>query len=249
VNAYSAVMVKGETVIAVSNTVRDYIIANYPDLGLERIEVIYRGVEPSEFPHGYRPSAAWLEKWRADYPQLIGQKVLLLPGRITRLKGHESFIRLVATLKAEGLPVHGLIVGGAQANKQTYLAELHAQIVAAKLEANITFTGDRSDLRDIMAVSDLVLSLSTQPESFGRTVLEALSLGIPVVGYNHGGVGEILTRIYPQGLTPLGDADLLADLVRTRLIKPVMPAEAHPFTLQHMLDATLSVYANLSRHS
>ncbi|GBL46756.1 glycosyltransferase [Sulfuriferula multivorans] len=59
-------------------------------------------------------------------------------------------------------------------------------------------------MREVFAVSDIVLSLSSKPESFGRTVLEALRLGTPVVGYNHGGVGEILAAAYPAGLFELG---------------------------------------------
>lgn len=247
VNAYSAVMGRGERVIAVSDTVRRYLLAHYPGLDPERIVVIPRGVDPAEFPYGYRPAADWLAAWRAQYPQLAGKRVLTLPGRITRLKGHEDFIALIARLKAAGLPVHGLVVGGAEPRKRPYLRELEDEVRRRGLARDISFTGQRGDLRDIMAVSDLVLSLSTQPESFGRTVLEALSLGIPVVGYNHGGVGEILARIYPQGLTPPGDGNRLADLIRTRLSNPVMPPQAHPFTLRHMLDATLAVYANLSR--
>ncbi|MFC6686080.1 glycosyltransferase [Marinobacter koreensis] len=58
-----------------------------------------------------------------------------------------------------------------------------------------------------------MLSLSTKPESFGRTVVEALGLGVPVVGYDHGGVGEVLAALYPQGRVPLGDKDALRNAV------------------------------------
>ena len=53
------------------------------------------------------------------------------------------------------------------------------------------------------------MSLSTQPESFGRTVLEALAIGTPVIGYDHGGVGEVLRELYADGATPVGDIDQL----------------------------------------
>jgi glycosyltransferase involved in cell wall biosynthesis len=120
---------------------------------------------------------------------LQGKKLLTLPGRITRLKGHEDFIELIHRLKAAGEPVHGLIVGGAEAKKQAYLNELQDKVAKGRLQQDITFTGQRPDLREILAISDLVLSLSSKPESFGRTVLGALSMGVPVVGYAHGGVG------------------------------------------------------------
>lgn len=246
VNAYSAVMVKGEAIIAVSETVRDYILNNYPRTDPARIRVIPRGVDPAEFPPGHRPTAEWLAAWQAEYPQLAGKRVLTLPGRITRLKGHEAFIDLVGRLKAGGLPVHGLIVGGAHPRKQAYLRELEDKVRRAGLAADISFTGQRGDLREIMAVSDLVLSLSTQPESFGRTVLEALSLGVPVVGYDHGGVGEQLRRLFPPGRVPLGDLDGLVRqcramqaCTRIRLLEP-------PPSLGDMLTATLALYAELA---
>lgn len=245
VNAYSAVMARGERIIAVSETVRAYLLGHYPRLDPGRITVIPRGIDPEAYPWGFRPSEIWLAAWHAQYPQLAGRKVITLPGRITRLKGHEDFIKLLGRLHATGEPVHGLIVGGAEARKQDYLAELKKKATQAGLADHITFTGQRGDLREIMAVSDLVLSLSTKPESFGRTVLEALSMGVPVVGYAHGGVGEQLDRLYPQGRVALGDLD---GLVRQcRAIPPatrIHPLTAPP-TLQDMLSATLCTYERL----
>ncbi len=55
VNRYSAVMTRGERIIAVSNTARDYLLNNYPQVEASRIVVIPRGVDPQEFPYGYRP--------------------------------------------------------------------------------------------------------------------------------------------------------------------------------------------------
>jgi glycosyltransferase involved in cell wall biosynthesis len=246
VNPYSAVMTRGERVIAVSNTVRDYLVKNYPAMDANRITVIPRGIEPSTYPNGYRPTAAWTKAWQAQFPQLAGKRIITLPGRITRLKGHEDFITLMVRLKSAGEAVHGLIVGGAEAKKQPYLAELRGKVAAAGLDADITFTGQRSDLREVMAVSDLVLSLSTKPESFGRTVLEALSMGVPVVGYAHGGVGEQLGQLYPQGCVPLGDLDGLVRQCRTiKAATRITPLTCPP-TLQDMLTATLSVYEQLA---
>ncbi|MEZ5579451.1 MAG: glycosyltransferase family 4 protein [Candidatus Competibacteraceae bacterium] len=105
----------------------------------------------------------------------------------------------MARLRAAGRPVHGLIVGGPEPRRQAYADALRENVRSRGLAGIVLFTGHRADMRDIYAVSTLVLSLSAKPESFGRTVLEALSLGRPVVGYAHGGVGEILDRLYPAG--------------------------------------------------
>jgi glycosyltransferase involved in cell wall biosynthesis len=198
VSPYSAIMTKGEVVIAVSETVREYILTNYPSCPPERIKCIYQEVDPEEFPFGYQPTPEWLVKWQQDYPQLAGKQVLALPGSITRLKGHETFLALISALKAQGLPVHGLIVGGVEEKKRAYLAELEARVAEMGLASDISFTGLRSDIRDVFSQCQLVLSLSTQPETFGRTVLEALSLGIPVVAWEQGGVGGDFARLPPR---------------------------------------------------
>lgn len=245
VNAYSAVMTKGERVIAVSNTVRDYLLRNYPEIDASRVLVIPRGIDPAAYPHGFQPQKEWLAAWQKQYPQLVGKQVITLPGRITRLKGHEDFIQLIGRLKSEGAPVHGLIVGGAEAKKLPYLAELREKVASAGLGGDITFTGQRGDLREIMAVSDLVVSLSTKPESFGRTVLEALSMGVPVVGYAHGGVGEQLDLLFPQGCAPLGDLDALVRQCRAIKATTRIQTQATPPSLQDMLTTTLAAYENL----
>ncbi|NJM10741.1 MAG: glycosyltransferase family 4 protein [Synechococcaceae cyanobacterium SM1_2_3] len=209
VSRYSAIMTSGERVIAVSETVREYLQRHYPELPDARIEVIQRGVDPTAFPYRYQPAAEWLSDWQRRYPQFQNAPLLTLPGRLSRLKGHEDFIELIARLRTRGMEMHGVIVGGVEPRRQRYADELRRKVEARGLREAILFTGHRSDMREIYAVSTLVLSLSAQPESFGRTVLEALSLGTPVVGYAHGGVGEILARIYPAGLTPFGDLDAL----------------------------------------
>lgn len=247
ISRYSSIMTRGEAVIAVSDTVRDYILANYPTTLPWRIHVIHRGVDAHDFPHGWKPDAAWLERFFAQFPAARDKRLLALPGRITRLKGHEDFIELVGRLKRRGLPVHGLIVGGATSSKQRYLQKLRYRVRSAGLESDISFTGQRDDMKSILAVSDLVLSLSTQPESFGRTTLEALRLGVPTAGYAHGGVAEILRKVYPAGLLPFGDLDESCRRVGQLLTQPPEVPSGDFFPLAAMLDQTLALYAQLAR--
>ncbi|MFP8968611.1 glycosyltransferase [Pokkaliibacter sp. CJK22405] len=241
VNRYSAIMCCGERVIAVSDTVKQYIATQYPKTDMSKVRVVYRGIEPEEFPRSYEPTAEWLTTWQEHYPQLMGKQVLTLAGRLTRLKGHHDFISLVATLVNAGRPVHGLIVGGEDPKRQAYAQELYQRIKDEGLAAHITFTGARSDIRDIYRQSTLVYSLSTSPESFGRTVAEALAMGVPVVGYDHGGVGDILAKVFPAGKVPLKDSDELQATTARLLDAPELPGEM-PFLRQNMLEQTLAVY-------
>ena len=246
VNRYSRIMTRGEAVVAVSDTVRDYILQNYPDTPPERIHVIHRGVDGKAYPHGWQPDAAWQGAFFAQFPNAAGKTLVTLPGRITRLKGHEDFIELIARLKQQGLPVHGLIVGGASASKRRYLDSLHERVRRMGLDADLSFTGQRDDLKSILAISNLVLSLSTQPESFGRTTLEALRLGVSTAGYDHGGVGEILRTVYPEGLLPLGHIDDACQRIAQLLQQPEPVPVGAFFPLQTMLDRTLELYHALA---
>ncbi len=249
VSWYSEIMCKGEKVIAVSKTVERYIRENYPQTDMSKVELIYRGVDPEEFPYGYKPTQAWLDAWYQQYPQLTDKTVITLPGRLTRLKGHHDFIDLIKALKDTNPNIHGLIVGGEDPKRPDYAKELRDRITTESLNEWITFTGARNDIRDVFAVSDVVLSLSTKPESFGRTVLEALSLGVPVVGYDHGGVGEILAALSKEGLCELQNLDELLKAIHLLPALGINLVENQLFIKSKMTQQTLVLYALMCRKS
>jgi glycosyltransferase involved in cell wall biosynthesis len=245
VNAYSAVMTRGEAVIAVSESVRKYILEHYPDTDASRITVIHRGVDPAFYSLGFSPSPDWHADWKRANPALEGRVPLLMPGRLTRWKGQEDFIRLVARLIEAGLPVHGLIAGEPHPKKIAFRDELEILAESLGIADHITFLGHRSDLREVMAVSALVFSLSTDPEAFGRVSLEAMALGKPVVAYDHGGVAEQLKVIFPQGLVPVGDLDAALTASMRILDQAESTQGVGPFALERMLESTLDVYESL----
>ena len=245
VNAYSAVMTKGEQLIAVSNSARDYVLANYSAVAPERVTVIHRGVDRAEFPPQFRPDEGWLAAWRDQYPSLAGRFVITLPGRVTRRKGIFDFIGIVTALKARGIPVHGLLVGEIPPGNRRLKKELNAAIAAAGITDAVTLTGYRADVREIMAVSAVVLSISRQPEAFGRTVNEAMSLGVPVAGYAHGGVGEQLESRFPQGCIAPLDQDAMVEKLAGWYVTPPAMQGIRPYALEEMLDKTLALYQSL----
>jgi glycosyltransferase involved in cell wall biosynthesis len=246
VNAYSAVMTKGERVIVISEMIRDYVLKHYPGTPEERLRLIYRGVDPEQFPRGYRVGRHWLEQWAKQFPWTLDKRLITLPARITRWKGQEDFIELIAELHARNPDAHGLIVGDAHPRRRQFLDSLQALVTERGLGDAITFTGHRSDMREIMAISDIVVSLSKEPEAFGRATLEALSLGVPVLAYAHGGVGEQLTAIFPEGALAVGDWQAGAEKAAAWLDAPPDVPGDQPFTLARMLDATLAVYRELT---
>mgnify|MGYP001491044705 CR=1 FL=1 len=246
VNRYSRVMVSGERVIAISEFIYNYIRHAWPEVAPDRITVVPRGVDRSRHPRDFVPSPAWVAQWREQHPSLSRRHALVLPGRLTRWKGQEDFIRMVGKLVARGLPVHGLLAGGAHPRKRAFERELQRLVSALELEPAVSFLGSRSDLREVLSVSACAFSLTGEPEAFGRTTIEALSLGVPVIGYDHGGTGEILRSIFPAGVVPVGDVDAAAARCAEFLDKrPPVPV-IHPYTVERMQAATLAVYAELA---
>jgi len=247
VNVYSQVMTYGERVIAVSHCCRDYVLANYPETDPDKVTVVHRGVDSAQFPHGHQPTSDWLERWRADFPQLVDRFVVLLPGRLTRFKGHFDFLQVIEQLKQNKLPVHGLIVGGEDPRRLKYAKSLYEEVERLNLSAEITFAGHRTDLREIMSVSDAVVSTSIKPpESFGRTVLEAVRLGRPTIGYAHGGVGEVLSTVYPAGRVALQDTAGLAEkLVQVFRGELALPEKTDEFELSTMIEREIDLYETM----
>ena len=246
VSQFSRIMTRGDRVIAVSGTIRDYIRTNYPHTPDERVHTIYRGVDAAEFPHGYQPTDEWLRAFYSEWPGLVRKRLLTLPGRVTRLKGHIDFLRMLSAVRDSGVDAHGLIVGGVDRRKQRYADEIRNAVAKLGLGNDVTFTGHRSDMKEFYAVSDLVFSLSSKPESFGRTVLEALNLGTPVVGYAHGGVGEILNDVFPSGAVVVGDCHELTDRVTKLLEERIIVPPVSQYTLAEMLERTLQLYVEVA---
>lgn len=240
VNGYSRIMTRGEHVIAVSAFIRQYILNNYPETDPGRIVLIPRGVDPADYSPDFKPAPSWQPPW--DPQRLAGIALLCCPGRITRRKGLEDFITLIQRLNRGGMPAHGLVVGGARGKNRYFLNAIRARINVEGSEELFSFLGDRDDLREIMRLSNLVIVPAKQPESFGRTALEALSLGVPVLAYDRGGSSEILRELFPQGLVAPDNLEQVLVKSRELIENPPPIEENRVFTLERMQTATMNLY-------
>ena len=239
---YSAIMARGERVICVSETVRDYLLRHYPGTSRDRLRVIPRGIDPAKFPPAPRPDAVARAEVASRWPALGGDgPLMLLPGRGTRLKGHHDAIALLADLRSSGLDARLWMPGAREAGREAYLAELTRAAEAAGCSDALAMTEPTDAIARAYAASDLVLQLSRKPEAFGRTVLEALSCARPVVGWAHGGVGELIAQLQPEGAVAPFDLAALAETARALVTRPPR-AVTMPDTLRAMQEATLAVY-------
>lgn len=243
---YSAVMTRGERVICVSETVHDYVLRHYPATDSARLRVIPRGIDPVMFPRAPHPDPD-ARAWAASQHAALATEgpLLLLPGRGTRLKGHADALKLLADLRGGGIAARLWLPGARETGREAYIAELEREAASLGIADAIAFTAPTDQIARAYAASDLVLQLSRKPEAFGRTVIEALSVGRPVLGWAHGGVGELLSQLQPSGAVAPFDAAALAHAARTLLARPPAPAATIPHTLRAMQESTLAVYAEL----
>ena len=244
---YSSILLRAERVIVVSQTLRDYVLSHYRWLEPGRVRVIPRGIDQDAFPYGHRPDDAWQKAFFAEFPALAGAPLLTMPARGTRLKGHHDAIELLADLKRRGIEARLLLLGVVEPGREAYVAELQELIRLRGVTSQVVLSPPRDDIRDIYALSALVLQLSNKPETFGRTVIEALSLCRPVLGYAHGGVGELLAELYPAGRVPPGDRERLVERAAEllRVAPPISPLQS--YRLSDMQQSTLALYDEVSQ--
>ena len=243
INFYSSIMTKGDKVIVVSDTIKEYAIKNYK-VDKKKLILNYRGVSKKEYFFEYKAPKAWLKKWHEQYPETENKKIFSLPARITGWKGQDDFLFVLKNIVKRCPNVHGLIIGDTQ-KKIQYTNKLQKKIVELGLEKNVSIVGHRKDIREIMSISTIVFSLSSPPEAFGRVSLESLSLGIPVIGYSHGGVKEQLKKLQPTGLVEIGNINQVEKLSYEWLKQPPKIARNNFFTLDKMLRNNLNIYKNI----
>lgn len=249
INKWSAIMTKGQRVVAVSNCIKDYILRSYPDTSQDKIRVIPNAIDPELYNPNYRPSAEWINGLLVTYPELKGKWTICLPGRLTRLKGQLLIIPILKDLIEAGVPAHILLVGEAKKGKEAYKEEIVRRLEENGLSEHVTWLGHRTDLRKVLAACDVTISLSTSPESFGKTTLEALALGRPVAGFAHGGVAEQLHSFLPEGNIPVEDTTAMAKQLTDWYHNPPQIPQTipSPYKMTDMIDAHIKVYQELLR--
>lgn len=250
VNAYSKIMTKGIKVIAISKVIAEHIKAKY-QIGDDRIVVIPEGIDENRFSPGAVSQARkdrLRQSWRLDSGD---GPTIMLPGRITRLKGHDIFIK--ALIKVKHLQWNAVCVG-AWDSQSAYYNELVELVRHAGLGHRILFTGHCTDMPAAYALCDIVVSASKKPESFGRTSVEAQAMGKMVIATAHGGSLETVQHNITGMLVEPGQIHRLAIAIEDALGR--IPLDMHAiqmarswvienFALNRMCTETLALYHRL----
>lgn len=257
---YNSVMARGDLVIANSGFTADLIRTRY-ETPTERVVVIHRGIDPVAFdPTRFDAEAIAAQRRTWGVPD--GAPVVLLPGRLTAWKGQETAIRALPLVVGESTPPPILVLVGGDQGRDAYRAQLRALTDDLGLGERVVFAGHSDDVARAFAAADVALSTSTKPEAFGRVVVEAQAMGLPVIASDLGPVAE--TVVAPPHsdeaartgwLVPPADPPALAAAIGEVLTLPreamqalAVRARAHvlgTFTVSRMTDATLAVYRQL----
>jgi glycosyltransferase involved in cell wall biosynthesis len=244
VSFYSSIMTKADRVICVSNAIKEFIIANY-HTPVEQIRVIPRGVDLKQFnPENIDEN--WIKQTKKKWE--IGDSLVVTSvGRITQLKDYETFIKAIKILESQHPNIKGLIVGGVREDKKVYFQSLNELCKSLHIKDKIIFTGSQEKIAEIYSLSDIIISSSKKPESFGRTVAEALALNTPVVATNHGGVLDIIQEGINGFFVPIGDEEALAKAIikaKDLNFDGTSYIQKH-FSLESMSESTLGVYREI----
>ena len=245
---YNGVMARGDRVIAISRHVANLVVERH-HVDPAIIRVIPRGVDPAVFDPARVPPdrmARLVRAWRLpdDAP------VVMLPARLTRWKGQSVLIEAMALLQNTSA-VCVLLGDG----RPGYAAELERQARRLGLDARLRLVGHSDDMPAALMLATVAVSASTDPEGFGRAVIEAQAMGCPVVATDHGGAAETVDHLVTGWRVPPGDPVALAAVLdhalsmgaadRLALGERARASVLQDYTVAQMQAATLDVYREL----
>ena len=249
-NIYNSIMIKGDKVIAISKFINNHILSNYR-VNEKNIVTIHRGVDIEKFNYS-KVSDERLISFVKKLNISDDSYVILLPGRITRWKGHKLLIEAIFKLQRPDITC--IFVGDLQ-GRNKYLSEIEKLIEKFKLKNNFRIVSNQTDMAAIYKLADVVVSASLEPEAFGRVVAEAQAMGRPTVAVNHGGGPEIIIDGVTGWLFKPGDANDLADKInkalslnkddREKMATKAIERARLNFNNEMMCAKTLNIYAEL----
>jgi glycosyltransferase involved in cell wall biosynthesis len=219
--------------VCVSRFVRDRFV----QLGADprKVDVIHNGIDPAQYPDGGMTER---ESARRELGLSSDPFLVLFYGRVVADKGIGTLVEALGQLESSQ-PVELLVVGP-QPDVD------FANRVFATERVRIHQLPMRTDVVTPLHAADLVVVPSQGEEAFGRTVIEALSTGRPVVASAVGGIPEILTGDLARLLVPPSDPGAIAaqvgELLDWRTSEPELGEQcrahvARNFSQRAMVDA------------
>jgi glycosyltransferase involved in cell wall biosynthesis len=187
---YNSAMVRGTRVITLGERLARTIEERY-HTPRERIAVVDRGVDLAEFDASKVPAdriAALVRNWKiAD-----GERVVLLPGRLSRRKGAHVLIAAAQRLREAGLKSFVCVIVGEEQRGSRYGSELWDRVHQSELSEFVRIVGHCADMPAAYALAEIAISAVLAPGGPQRAMLEAQAMGTPVVVSDAGGREEVV---------------------------------------------------------
>jgi L-malate glycosyltransferase len=219
-----------------------------------RVDVVHNPVDLARFD----PDAIDRVDARARLGSAGGHDLLLgVVGQLSPWKGQDTAIEALGLLCRKGVDAHLLLVGSAKFvarstrfDNNDYVARLQALVERDGLEDRVSWLGEREDVPEIIRALDVLL-LPSWEEPFGRAVVEAMAMGVPVVATDVGGPREIMQDGREGYLREPRNAPAWAHAVRLLADSPALASEMgragrrraqRSFTLQQHVTSVLEVY-------
>lgn len=247
---YNAVMASGDRVVAVSRFIAARIAARH-HLTAPRLRIVAPGVDPAVFdPAAVSPERMQALARRWNLP--AGHPVIMLPARLARWKGQRVLLSAAARLaNREALTV---FVGPLE-GRERYVSRLKEKAASFGIADRVLFAGRTDDMPAAFALAEIVVNASTEPEAFGRVVIEAQAMERPVIVADHGAAPETVAEAETGWRVPPGDAAALAAALDRALLLPHSARAAigraarasvvHSYSLASMQAAMLGIYREL----
>ncbi len=248
---WAASLERCDALVAISRHLRNELTQRTRRDSEQDIWVIPYGVNGALCYPGYKPADSWIEQWMRSHKEDEGSLSVCIPGAITPLHGLEDLVPILSRLKQIQVPVHVYIVGDTARADRNYLRKLQKLFTKSGIDKQVTWLGNRPDLRDVICICDVVLSLAKAPASHDRVVLEALALGRPVAGYDHGAVGELLDSFLPEGrVAPNDIAGIVDRLEQWHAYRPYMNNTLpYPYRLEDTIRSIAELCSSLGQSS
>ncbi len=253
---FNAVMARGDTVIAPSEYARRHLLKEHRFVDPERVVTIPRGVDLEAFdPGAVAPEriASLRRAWGlASDDQRV---VVLVPARLSPIKGQQTVIEAAAKLEAAGQGRAVFILAGDAQGRSDYVAKLDTAIATLGVGDVVRRVGHVRDMPAALAAAAVGVFPSLVPESFGRTAVEAQAMGMAVIAADLGGQSETVLKEKTGILFPAGDANALAAALervlamseagRRAMGEAGMAHARARYSTRALQDATLGVYRRL----
>ncbi len=216
---YNSVMVRSDLIIAGSNFIFSHIKENYYEYlnDKKKFLVIFRGINVDYFNTksiNFKDEKALIENWKISK----NKKIFLLPGRLTSWKGQELFIEALSILKKNkpNITFSAVLLGSDQGRK-LYKKKLIRLVEQYRLSNDVLFIDHCKKMPVAYKISDIIVSASIKPESFGRVSVEAQSMEKPIIASDIGGSNETIKDEISGLLFKNGDATSLASKLSSLL--------------------------------